>query len=262
MNLESLTWRFTALRTRVHVHPFFWILAILFASMWARGASGGEAWLRTLLGVVLVFAGVLVHELGHALAGRHFGRSPSIVLGGWGGVTSWQAGGPLLTVWQHVWISLAGPLVGIVLGGGALLLQAFAWPRPGPFAEWAFGAFVFVNLGWAVFNLLPVLPLDGGHIVQALAIGRWGPKGNEGTHWLSLLGAVMLAVVGVFVGSIYLVVLFAFLAYRSVQLLRRMGARNPLRSREATERADVLRGHGGADDGDADDDEDRPRWLH
>jgi Zn-dependent protease len=245
MTLDSLTWRFTALRMPVQVHPFFWLLAILFGSSWSAGAPDvREGWLRTFVGAALVFVGVLVHELGHALAGRKLGRTPSIVLHGWGGVTSWQSGGPRLTVGQHVWISFAGPFVGIVLGGGVLLLQTYVLPPVSPFVAWALDAFVFVNLGWALFNLLPVLPLDGARIAQAVAIHRWAHRGNVGIHRLSLGVAVALVLVGLVLGRIFLVLMFGFLAHRTWQQLQLLAASDPVPSRSRR-------------------DDDRPRrWLN
>jgi Zn-dependent protease len=271
LNVHALTLRFQLLRTPVGVHPFFWLLALLFGYMWAQGApSVGEMWLRTVVGAGLVFVGVVAHEFGHAFAGRRYGRRPAIELNGWGGLTSWGGGARRLSAWREVWVSFAGPLVGIVLGGSVLLLQMFALPTVGGFVGWLLGAWVFVNLGWAIFNLLPIVPLDGGHIVEALATKRWGGRGQEGTYWLSFGLAVLLSIAGVFLGQLFLVVFFGYLAFTAWRQLQMIGAKNPFRwrikrapkkkpptsRRRRDHGLEVLRGGGESKD------DDRPRWLN
>ena len=48
---------------------------------------------KLVVWLAIVFASVLVHELGHALAGISFGLQPRIDLHGFGGTTSWAAAG-------------------------------------------------------------------------------------------------------------------------------------------------------------------------
>jgi len=73
-------------------------------------------------------------------------------------------------------VSLAGPSVGLVLGAVGLALQG-PLSGQGPEIRSAVGTWIFVNLGWGIFNLLPIGILDGGsaltHLLR-LAFGRRG----------------------------------------------------------------------------------------
>src|SRR3954465_1896369 len=66
----------------VLVRPMFFLMAVLFGAQ--GGASGAVIW------VAVVFFSVLAHEMGHALAMRNFGFSPSIELHAMGGFTTWS----------------------------------------------------------------------------------------------------------------------------------------------------------------------------
>ena len=67
----------------VGVHWWFWLTMFLLGG----GASGAPAQIWVLF-VLAAFLSVMVHELGHALAGKKFGAYPSIYLHGFGGVTT------------------------------------------------------------------------------------------------------------------------------------------------------------------------------
>ncbi|MGR6545440.1 M50 family metallopeptidase [Paenibacillus tundrae] len=136
---------------RVSMHPFFVI--IMLASL----VTGHFIELITL------FAIVFIHECGHAAAAALLGcRVVSIQMLPFGGVAVIEDGGKL-TAWREIAIALAGPLQNIVMVGVVLLLQYMQVGDP------IFLSYIIQgNLLIALFNLLPILPLDGGKIVQAL----------------------------------------------------------------------------------------------
>jgi Zn-dependent protease len=152
----------------VHIDlSFVLIMGILGFGGMTRGN------LRDLvLWLIVATVSVLVHELGHAVVARTTGAEPEIALTGFGGVTTWVPPAPLSRA-RSLAISLAGPLVGLVLGMGLLFLwravgdslDGGSWQRT---VIW-FG--VWTCLGWSAINLLPVLPLDGGQAMRELLPG-------------------------------------------------------------------------------------------
>ena len=233
--------RFNLAGFPVRVHPLFWLIAVLL------GYSSGNI-LQILIWVLVVFISILVHELGHALAFRRYGLSSQIILHFAGGLTV-----PESTVWgsrwanvalgpnQNIFISLAGPgagfllaalvIAGVVLAGGSIIttrLLGFI-PFPG-FAVLPFGgnllsmfvtAMLWVNIFWGFVNLLPVHPLDGGNVARNALIQIDPVDGVRKSLWVSVITGVLIALAAFFfLRSLYMAVLFGFLAFQSYQSLQ------------------------------------------
>ena len=122
-----------------------------------------SVWLGCFVELITLFGIVTVHELGHAVAARSYGWKVSeIKLLPFGGVMVVEEQDGASSI-QEIVVALCGPLQNAVMIGAALLLKtAGLWE-----AGWA-DYFIQANIWIALFNLLPVLPLDGGRIVQAL----------------------------------------------------------------------------------------------
>jgi len=164
----------------VYVH---WTFALLLAWVGFAGlASGGIGSAAfSLLLVTALFACVVLHELGHSLAGRRFGiPTRSITLYPIGGVA--QLEGIPRQPKQELIIALAGPAVNVVIA--ALLLPIAimtGFGLPTGVAPSTFGQFVATltaaNIVLVLFNLIPAFPMDGGRVLRALlAMGgnyRW-----------------------------------------------------------------------------------------
>jgi Zn-dependent protease len=124
--------------------------------------------------ILVVFVSVLVHELGHALAFRAFGYPSTVQLILFGGVTTPTTDAPLS--WgKDVVSTLAGPVFGASLG---LLCwwtsRSFAWSED---VHRGLQLAAVANGGWAVLNLLPILPMDGGRISRAILARIFGRGG-------------------------------------------------------------------------------------
>jgi len=121
---------------------------------------------------LIIVAVIMLHEGGHWLAMRLAGyRNPHITLLPLvGGVTIGHENDPSAA--RRAWVALAGPLPGILIGW--LLLSAlYSTPEAGPWNyDTAFTA-VFVLLFINYLNVLPIPPLDGSHVVQAILPPRW-----------------------------------------------------------------------------------------
>ena len=144
----------------VYLEPVFLVLvAVLVFS----GLTSAAELPEKLLWIPVLFIGVLWHEFGHAVAIKRFGYGPStIVLQGLGGVTINERRGDS-SPGKSIIISLAGPLASLSL---TLIfgLAAFFYPAQDLLGSF-FQMMAIINALWAVFNLLPISPMDGGHIV-------------------------------------------------------------------------------------------------
>lgn len=135
----------------ISFHPFFVIIMLM-------SVLTGH-----FLELLALFAIVFIHEMGHVFAARMYGiKVLSVQMLPFGGVAVMEDAGDL-TAGREIAIALAGPLQNVLLIGASLLLHA-AGIWDGPFLDY----FIQSNLLIALFNLLPILPLDGGKISQAI----------------------------------------------------------------------------------------------
>jgi Zn-dependent protease len=188
----------------VIIEPFFWLSMALLGAYQGIGTP-----LEALSWVTTGCVSILVHELGHALSGRAFGAGSYIRLHGFGGSCHSDRE---LSRWRDVLMSAAGPGAGFLFGG--LLMLAWHWVRPtSELAHLAYGQLKWVNFGWGVFNLLPVLPMDGGRICAGLL----GPTRRRASFLVSTLTAVSLTAIALAMRATYSALFFGFLTYQNAQ---------------------------------------------
>ena len=163
--------------------------------------------------IAVVFVSILLHEFGHALAARAFGLAPEIRLYQMGGLTSWRSEVDLPPLKQLA-ISLAGPVMGFLLGGlilltGPLLLRA----SPSQLMAVAYFDLLWVNIGWGVFNLLPLLPMDGGQVLVTLEAWILKRKDQVVSHVVSFLVALAITAAAFSLRAVWIGFLGIFFAY-------------------------------------------------
>jgi Zn-dependent protease len=195
-----------------------WFLVLFLMIFWLSGAfrnalhsSDGVAYLTTVVTVLILFASLIVHELGHALVARREGievRRIDLFL--FGGLT--QMSRDASTPGEDFRIAAAGPLatlgfvlvclvVDLAIVGPHRLVHAAALDGTVQITP------VLLSLSWLLFwnilllafNLVPAFPLDGGRIARAIIWRVTGEK-RQGTRIAAKLGqafAVLLAGIGV-----------------------------------------------------------------
>jgi stage IV sporulation protein FB len=186
----DLRWRMFGIPVRVH--PMFWLMTAFLGWSLMKEENG----LRLLLlWIVCVFVSILLHELGHVFVGWFFGSKGHIVLYSFGGLAVGSKA--LASRWQRIAVSLAGPLVQLLLFG---ILFAVLWLDTSDSLMghspigWAVEFLLEINLYWALLNLLPVWPLDGGQVSRELFEWLLPYNGVRAALWLSLFTAGALAV--------------------------------------------------------------------
>ncbi len=227
----------------VRVHPFFWLVSLIIA---LQGSSTPPA--VVLSWNVAVVVSILIHELGHAFVQRHYGGQPRIVLHGMGGLAI--CGDCERSSRAQILISLAGPFAGFLFAaliaiavaltghqlglftatepdiafdprglrllGVWLLWEAF----PSPQVNELLSNLFFINILWGVINLLPIYPLDGGHVARELCLfGADSRTGMILSLRISIFTAIAMALVGLSSQSLFVVLMFGYFAYSSYKTL-------------------------------------------
>lgn len=209
---HHLSVRFTVANVPVLVQPLFWLGAFLLGLSFF-----GQSQIQALVvWVPIVFFAVLVHEMGHALMGRRFGLDPEVHLLMLGGRTVWSSG-RRLTPGPSILVSFAGPAVGLVLGGAMVAIARYV-SLPSTFlVQAAVTSFIWTNLGWAIFNLVPIVGLDGGNIMAAVFEKFGGAKGVRWAHLLSIFIAGGLAVYFISGGNFFMAFMLGLMAVENYQ---------------------------------------------
>ena len=203
---------FRFLGIAVYLHWSWFPVAVIQISYRAQRYS---SYVWCVFEYLALFAIVLMHEFGHALACRSVGgRADLIVLWPLGGVAYVD---PPPRPGATLWSLAAGPLVNALL----IPILSIGWMlASGPHFQSTmpnFSEFVstlwLINLVLLLFNLLPIYPLDGGQILRSLL---WFVVGRARSLLIaSTIGLVAVALLLVFaIRTPWLGVLAAFALFQ------------------------------------------------
>ena len=185
--------KFRVMRTDVELGPTMWVALALFAIL---GYPLFNNIILCALWSILLFATILVHELGHVSVARHYGfQCRRIRLHYFGGAAMLDGLG-----------SRPRELAAIVFGTPATHLpMAGVWFLLYSLTHWDFAlTMAAVNLVLMAFNLLPIGILDGGRLLRALlwAVTKSWVRATQITSALGVLGGLYLFI-GVFIDLPY-----------------------------------------------------------
>lgn len=194
--------RVAGIELRVHATFLILLAWAALASYQASGTGTGAA--RGVLFILAVFLSVVLHELGHALAARHYGvPTQDITLLPIGGVArlSYMPKEPR----QELHIALAGPAVTlaiILVLYGAMRLTALPL-APAQDMLTSRGGFLsqlmWANVSLFLFNLLPAFPMDGGRALRAMLAMRMDyVRATEVATRVGKAFALLFGIVGLF----------------------------------------------------------------
>jgi stage IV sporulation protein FB len=198
----------------VRIDPTFFVIIVLL------GYDPINPRLSTMVSwVVIALVSILLHEMAHAVAFRHYGIRPSVTLYGMGGMTT---GTGRLTPGQSIVVSAAGPLSVLTAIGLPALWLARQGAVGSAEGRVILGQVIWVNVGWSLLNLLPMLPLDGGNITRSLLDLVTRGKGRRPAEVLSVVMAVGLGLVALSAGFFFGAVLAGLFAFMNISSLARV----------------------------------------
>jgi len=177
-----------------------------------RGVGEASAWF------VLLFGSVFLHEFGHVRAARMCKVGTfQVLMTPLGGVASLYSNG---RTWKHdLWITVAGPLVNVIIaiiGAASIFGILLTLPFLDKSVVEVLRLLVLLNIGLALFNLLPIFPMDGGRIVRAILSAWIDPrKATVAAVWIARGSMIVIGVLLYRSGqSIGLLPLTAFVLWR------------------------------------------------
>ncbi len=160
----------------IYIHATFLLLLLFLLGLDLHRGRTLDGALRGSLFILVIFACIVLHELGHALTARKYGiQTRDITLLPIGGVARLERM-PDVPI-QELWVAIAGPAVNaaiaVVLYAGIQIAGLSPSFHP---LQWEGGNFLsrlmVVNIWLLAFNLIPAFPMDGGRVLRALLATR------------------------------------------------------------------------------------------
>jgi Zn-dependent protease len=199
---------------RVSLHfTFLLLLAFYCWQGWSVGGASGLWW--SAAEFLLIFASVVLHELGHSFVAMHFGVGVrGILLMPIGGMAQFDSI-PRKPA-QELLITIAGPAVNFAIVAALWYLVDFpsGWESdssPLTLAD-AGRLLLRANLILGIFNLYPAFPMDGGRILRAMLAFRLPYL--RATYWAMIVARVFTLIgiaASIYWQSYLLTALFVFI---------------------------------------------------
>lgn len=208
--------------TAIRIHVTFLLFLVWIWAAYYRSGGAQAAW-EGVVFVALLFACVLLHELGHVFAARHYGvKTPDVTLWPFGGIANLERIPEKPS--EELVVAIAGPLVNVVIAAillvilGASLNGADLKPEDLAKVEDP-GTSMLVKLAGAniflvLFNLIPAFPMDGGRVLRALlAMNMSHAKATATAASIGQGLAIGLGLLGIFTNPMLMIIgVFVFLA--------------------------------------------------
>lgn len=215
----------------------WWSLAAGYFPRVHPDAAASAYWVTGLLGTLLFFVSILVHELSHSVVAQRAGMEvPSITLFLFGGVSEMRE--EAKTPKAEFWIAIVGPLASFALALLFGALYALLEPSGESLVRHVVGYLAWINAALGIFNLLPGMPLDGGRVLRA-AVWHFTGSQERGSRLaadagkglafgLMALGALEIFMGGL-LGGLWLILIGMFLRTLAGASYRGLALRNALR---------------------------------
>lgn len=201
---------FTLFGIPIRIQPWFWLTMALIGG--GLSANNSEGFILVGVFVIAGFISILVHELGHALTIRKFGLPTTITLIAFGGFATYPPG--VLNRKQSFIVSAAGPALQFALAVVLILIsQVITIPSESLLRVLVYDL-TLISIFWAIFNCLPIYPMDGGQMLAALL----GPKRDSFVYLTGVICAITIGIAFYFyLGSIIAPIFMALFAWKNWQ---------------------------------------------
>ena len=177
-----------------------WTLAYGFMPHYSPGLNPMQYWIMSIIGTVILFLSVLIHELSHSIVASRYGiKVKQIVLFIFGGVSDIEEEPKDFN--KEFKMAIAGPAVSLVLSA---LFAIFWWITTAMITSSFDESFKtiliiingilfyasFLNLILGIFNLIPAFPMDGGRILRSVLFSR-NKNYDKSTRIAVRIGVIM-----------------------------------------------------------------------
>jgi Zn-dependent protease/predicted transcriptional regulator len=133
--------------------------------------SGATVWTMSIFSAILFFVSIVVHEFSHAAVARARGLPVrSITLFALGGVAQIEQEAP--DGKTEFWMGIVGPITSAVIGFVCLgIAYLLGWTPLSGTGTPLMAMLVwlgYINIGLAIFNMIPGFPMDGGRVLRGI----------------------------------------------------------------------------------------------
>lgn len=203
--------KFTLFGIPITVEPWFWLtMAFIGGGM---SANSTQDFFNLALFIMAGFISILIHEMGHALTIRKFGLPTQVTLSAFGGYATHPAG--VLSRKKSFLVTAAGPGLQIIFG-----IIVFIIAKNMTYPSFQIYYFIYwlwkVSFIWAIFNCLPIFPLDGGQMLASIL----GPRRAKGLHITGIAFAVVIGLIGFKFGQPFVAMFMGLFAWQNYQMLQ------------------------------------------
>ena len=207
--------------TEVSLHPTFFLLpAVVVGPEFLAGQF--SAVMNSLSMIAVLFFCIVLHEFGHIGMARKLGfETGDVVLTPLGGLAKIYTTGE--TGRDEVLIAAAGPVVNLVIIAVSFLLMNIVSPAlagAGPMVAGGLYTIILINTVLAVFNLIPLFPMDGGRMLRGILRFWMTPAGATCvavyTGWAV---AAAISVLGLLIGNFMIPMIAGFMCFIGYQEL-------------------------------------------
>ena len=204
----------------IKVHISF--LLLIFVLLYFFVSSGLGSFLFSLFWIIAIFTVVILHELAHSIVGRLFGyKVEDITLLPIGGMARMKdiPEKPI----AEILVAVSGPMINIIIGLLGLLVFSLIYGKAFlmdmDFESYTFPRmFISFNFIMAIFNLLPIFPMDGGRVLRGILAIFFNY--SKSTHIAAEVGrvlAIMMVVIAIFFKQYWIALIGVFIFFGSKQ---------------------------------------------